>query len=126
MERKFEADKALMDRDFHTSPLKTADVAFERDHPAMMSFFTEASNEFDGEKGYTGRSFCNGSMCSNKRKPTFTATERGVSPRGPPLLFMRYLDRSPSSPTYVPEDPSEDEIRGGQADDGDGDDGEQS
>ena len=51
MECKFEADKALMERDFHISQLETADTAFERGCQAMMSLFTEATHEFDGEKG---------------------------------------------------------------------------
>ena len=50
MECKFEAYKALMERDFHTSQLETIDAAFERGHQAMMSLLTEAIHEFDGGK----------------------------------------------------------------------------
>jgi len=51
MERKFEADKALMERDFHTSQCERTDAAFERGHQAMKSISIEAAQEFDGGKG---------------------------------------------------------------------------
>jgi len=51
MECRFDADKALMERDFHTSLLESIDAAFERGRQAMASLFTEAAHEFDGGKG---------------------------------------------------------------------------
>jgi len=37
MERKFEANKALIEREFHTSQLESTDAAFKRGHQAMAS-----------------------------------------------------------------------------------------
>jgi len=51
MECKFEADKALMERDFHTSQLESIDIVFKRGHQAMASLFTEVAQEFNGGKG---------------------------------------------------------------------------
>jgi len=51
MERKFEADQLLMERDFHTTLVESTDAAFERGREAMASLYLEAAHEFDGGKG---------------------------------------------------------------------------
>jgi len=50
IEHKFKVDKALMERDFHTSHLETGNATFKRGRQAMMSMFTKPIHEFDGGK----------------------------------------------------------------------------
>jgi len=51
IERKFEANKALMERDAYNAQLEEGDAAFNRGRVAIMSLVTRAAYEFDGGKG---------------------------------------------------------------------------
>ena len=60
MERRFEADQALLESNFHTTLLESADSSFEAGRKAMASLYSEAAHEFDGGKvcsSLTGRCF---------------------------------------------------------------------
>ena len=50
MEFRFEADKVLLESNFHTTLLNSADATFERGRQAMASLYSEAAHEFDGGK----------------------------------------------------------------------------
>jgi len=50
-ERKFNADKALMERKTYNIQLKTANTLFEKGHEAMMEFMSQAIERYDARKG---------------------------------------------------------------------------
>ena len=51
MERWFEANKVLLESNFHTTLLDSTDATFERGQQAMVSLYLETAYEFDGGKG---------------------------------------------------------------------------
>jgi len=51
MERRFEADQLLMERNFHTTLLESTNAVFKRGRKAMAFLYSEATHEFDGGKG---------------------------------------------------------------------------
>jgi len=51
MKRRFEANQALLESNFHTTFLESADSSFETGRKAMASLYSEAAHEFDGGKG---------------------------------------------------------------------------
>jgi len=79
MERKFKADKVLMERDFHTSLLESTDAAFERGRQVVASLYTEATHEFDGGRAcfcQIGKFSYTGSMFWNKGRQTSIPSRR--------------------------------------------------
>ena len=51
MGRWFEADKVLLESNFHNTLLDSTDATFEMGCQAMASLYSEAAHEFDGGKG---------------------------------------------------------------------------
>jgi len=51
MEHQFEADKVLLESNFHNTLLDSTEATFERGRQAMASLYSEAAHEFDGGKG---------------------------------------------------------------------------
>jgi len=51
MERRFEADKALLESAFHSTLLETTNTSFEMGRQSMASLYLEVVQKFDGGKG---------------------------------------------------------------------------
>ena len=51
MERRFQADQALLESNFHTTLLESTESSFEAGRKVMASLYFEATHEFDGGKG---------------------------------------------------------------------------
>ena len=113
MEGKFDADQVLMERNFHSTLLKSTDVAFERGRQAMVSLYSEAAHELDGRKGVflpDWEVLLRRVNVLEQRKANLHAQQREELRQE--ALRSRSGIRSathPASPTYVPADPLEGE-----------------
>jgi len=79
MERKFEADQLLMERDFHTTLLEPTDAAFESGRKAMASLTQKPLMSLTVGMAYfclIGKSSCAGLMFWSRGRPTSTLIRR--------------------------------------------------
>jgi len=117
MERRFEADTALLESRFHTTLLDSTDASFERGRQAMASLYSEAAHEFDGGKGVflpDWEVLLRWVNVLEQRKANEHARQKEELRQE---VLRSHAEAHPSSPAYAPEDPPEGEASEEQAKD---------
>ena len=121
MERRFKANKTLLESNFYATLLESADAAFERGHQPMASLYSEAAHEFDGGKGVflpDWEVVLRWVDVLEQRKANRHARQKEELCQE--VLRSRagiHAEAHTSSPTYAPEEPPEGEAGGEQAED---------
>jgi len=117
MERRFQADQALLESNFHTTLLESTESSFEAGRKVMASLYFEATHEFDGGKGVflpDWEVLLHWVNIMEQRKANEHARQKEELRQE--VLRSRAEARS-RSPVYVPEDPPEEEAGEEQAED---------
>jgi len=117
MERRFEADTALLESRFHTTLLDSTDASFKRGRQAMASLYSEAAHEFDGGKGVflpDWEVLLRWVNVLEQRKANEHARQKEELRQE---VLRSHAEAHPSSPAYAPEDPPEGEASEEQAKD---------
>jgi len=121
MERRFEADKTLLESEFHHTLLETIDTSFEMGRQSMASLYSEAAQEFNGGKGVflpDWEVLLRWVNVLEQRKANQHAREKEKLREE--VLRARAgtsAETCPPSPVYMPEDPPEGEADEEQAED---------